>query len=116
MLEFLFHLSSLINRIRNRLQSSPNTESSRFILDNSNNSESGLDETIQTPLQLIALYEKTIECAAKNKINAKNAFHFPLVERLPEILEIIAFDDRQNSFDQHHEPNFIKAGTVIDTR
>jgi hypothetical protein len=63
---------------------------------------------------LIALYEKTIELAAKNKINARNAFQLPLVERLPEILNIIAFDDGVNCI--HHEPNFVKAGSVIDTR
>jgi hypothetical protein len=103
------------NRIRNHF-GSDNDENSpshhqqaRLILNDSINS---IDETIQTPMQLIALYEKTIEFAAKNKINAKNAFHFPFVERLPEILDIIAFDDKTDS----SEPNFVKAGSVIDTR
>lgn len=87
---------------------------SRCLLNNSISIDSGVDEAIQTPIQLIALYEKTIELAAKNKINARNAFQLPLVERLPEILNIIAFDDNANSI--HHEPNFVKAGSVIDTR
>jgi hypothetical protein len=84
------------------------------LLNNSISTDSGVDENIQTPIQLITLYEKTIELAAKNKINAKNAFHFSFVERLPEILDIIAFDDKQDF--SHHEPNFVKAGSVIDTR
>lgn len=74
--------------------------------------ETSFDEKIQTPIELIALYEKTIEFASKNKINTKNAFHFPFVERLPEIIDLIAFDE----IDQHIEPNFVKAGSVIDTR
>lgn len=114
--------SSLIKRVTNHFGSDNETSpidrrQSRLILNNSNSTDSGVDETIQTPIQLIALYEKTIEYAAKNKINAKNAFHFPLVERLPEILDIIAFDDKNDSFHHHyHEPNFVKAGSVIDTR
>lgn len=87
---------------------------SRCVLNNSISFDSAADESIQTPIQLIALYEKTIELAAKNKINVKNAFNIGLVERLPEILEIIAFDDKIDCL--HHEPNFVKAGSVIDTR
>lgn len=110
--------SSLINRIRDHpiSTSPPDRRSSHLCLNNSNNSDYDADQTIQTPVQLIALYEKTIEFASKNKINAKNAFHFPLVERLPEILNIIAFDENIDSFDQRHQPNFVKAGNVIDTR
>ena len=110
--------SSLIHRIRDHPieNSPPDRRSSHLFLNNSSSSDYDIDQTIQTPLQLIALYEKTIEFAAKNKINAKNAFHFPLVERLPEILDIIAFDENNHSFDHHHQPNFVKAGNVIDTR
>ncbi|CAF3392312.1 unnamed protein product [Rotaria sp. Silwood1] len=88
---------------------------SRLFLNTSTSTDSGVDENIQTSVQLIALYEKTVELAAKNKINAKNAFHFPFVERLQDILDIIAFDDKTDSFHDHHEPNFVKAGSVIDT-
>ncbi len=113
--------SSLVNRIANHFGSDNETSpsdrrQSRVILNNSLSTDSGADETIQTPIQLIALYEKTVEFASKNKINAKNAFHFPLVERLPEILEIIAFDDKIDLLDHHPEPNFVKAGSAIDTR
>jgi len=76
-------------------------------------SEISFNEKFDTPVELIALYEKTIEFTSKNKINAKNAFHFPLVERLPEIIDLIAFDEDDQ---QHIEPNFVKAGSVIDTR
>ena len=47
------------------------------------------------------------------KINIKNAFSIPLVERLPQILHVIALDDEEN---HHLGPNFVKAGSVIDTR
>ena len=88
-----------------------------MLLNASISTDSGVDESVQTPVQLITLYEKTLELASKNKINAKNAFHFPLLERLPEILDLIAFDDKNDSFSEnHHEPNFVKAGSVIDTR
>ncbi|CAF4276045.1 unnamed protein product [Rotaria sp. Silwood2] len=111
---------SLVNRITNHFDSdnenSPfEQRQSRLLLNTSNSTDSGVDENIQTPIQLIALYEKTIELAAKNKINAKNAFHFHFVERLPEIIDIIAFDDKIDSSHDHHEPNFVKAGSVIDT-
>ncbi|UJR09344.1 hypothetical protein I4U23_013587 [Adineta vaga] len=82
---------------------------------NSISIDSGIDEHLSTPKQLIALYEKSIELAAKNKINIKNAFQIPLVERLPEVLNLIAFDDRINSHENHHEPNFVKVGSLIDT-
>ena len=87
---------------------------SQCILNNSLSVDSGVDEIVQTPIQLIALYEKTLELATKNKISAKNAFQIPLVERLPEILDVIAFNDKFDSID--HQPNFVKAGSVIDTR
>ncbi|CAF0780062.1 unnamed protein product [Rotaria sordida] len=111
---------SLVNRIVNHFDSdnenSPfEQRQSRLFLNTSNSTDSGVDENIQTSIELIALYEKTVELAAKNKINAKNAFHFPFVERLPEILDIIAFDDKTDSSHDHHEPNFAKAGSVIDT-
>jgi hypothetical protein len=114
---FLF-LSSLIDRHRidtnhftSDNENSPfNLRQSRLSLNNSINSE----ENIPTPIQLIALYEKTIELIAKNKINSKNAFHISLVERLPEVIDLIAFDDKTDS--NHHEPNFVKVGSVIDTR
>ncbi len=79
------------------------------LLNNSFNS----DEPIQTPRQLVDLYQKTIELATQGKINIKNAFNIPLVERLPQILNIIALDDKDN---HHLGPNFVKAGSVIDTR
>ncbi|CAF1681472.1 unnamed protein product [Rotaria magnacalcarata] len=112
---------SLVNRIVNHFGSdtedSPfESRPSRIVLNNSHSSDSGVDEYIQTPVQLIALYEKTVELASKNKINAQNAFHFSFVDRLPEILDIIAFDDKLDvSSDDYHEPNFVKAGSVIDT-
>ena len=87
---------------------------SRCVFNNSISCDSANDETLQTPIQLIALYEKTVELATKNKINAKNAFRIGLVERLPEILEIVAFDEKTDC--SQHEPNFVKAGSVIDTR
>ncbi|CAF1454464.1 unnamed protein product [Rotaria sordida] len=112
---------SLVNRIVNHFDSdnenSPfEQRQSRLFLNTSNSTDSGVDENIQTSIELIALYEKTVELAAKNKINAKNAFHFPFVERSPEILDIIVFDDKTDSSHDHHEPNFVKAGSVIDTR
>lgn len=83
-------------------------------MNNSISLDNATDDSIHTPIQLLALYEKTIELAAKNKINAKNAFDIGLVERLPEIMDVVAFDDRIDCSD--HEPNFVKAGSVIDTR
>ena len=71
------------------------------------------DEPMQTPTQLVDLYQKTVELAAQGKINIKNAFSIPLVERLPQILNLIALDDLEN---HHLGPNFVKAGSVIDTR
>ncbi|CAF0921323.1 unnamed protein product [Adineta ricciae] len=112
---------SLVNRKANHFGSDNETSpidrrQSRLLLNASISTDSGVDENVQTPVQLIALYEKTLELASKNKINAKNAFHFPLLERLPEILDLIAFDDKSDSFSEnHHEPNFVKAGSVIDT-
>ena len=78
-----------------------------------NNSFNGIDEPVQTPRQLVDLYQKTVELASQGKINVKNAFSIPLVERLPQILNAIALDDKDN-----HQlgPNFVKAGSVIDTR
>jgi hypothetical protein len=106
--------SSLVDRyqlIKNNL--SPNNElsssdrrQSRLSLNNS----ISIDENFSTSKQLIDLYEQTIELVAQNKINIKNAFHFPLVERLLEISNVIASDPTN-----HHEPNFIKVGSVIDT-
>ena len=43
----------------------------------------------------------------------KNAFNITLVERLPQVLNVIALDDNEN---HHLGPNFVKAGSVIDTR
>ena len=71
------------------------------------------DEPVQTPTQLVDLYQKTVELAAQGKINIKNAFSIPLVERLPQVLNVIALDDKDN---HHLGPNFVKAGSVIDTR
>ena len=56
------------------------------------------------------MYEKTVALAAKNQINIKNAFHIPLVERLPELLDLIAFNDTL-----HSDPNFLRVGSIIDT-
>ena len=78
-----------------------------------NGSFSAPDEPIQTPRQLVDLYQKTVELATQGKINIKNAFSIPLVERLPQILHVIALDDEEN---HHLGPNFVKAGSVIDTR
>ncbi len=78
-----------------------------------NNSFNGVDEPVQTPKQLVDLYQKTLELATQGKINIKNAFSIPLVERLPQILNLIALDDKEN---HHLGPNFVKAGSVIDTR
>ena len=119
----MFSLSSLVDRHKTLTQhhalsnddySPSDRRLSRLLLNSSYSFDSGVDETLQTPTQLIALYEQTVELAAKNKINAKNAFRIPLVERLPEIMDIIAFDDGIGTI--HHEPNFVKAGSVIDTR
>ena len=74
------------------------------------NNSINLDDSIPTPKQLIALYERTIDLAAKNQINTQNAFQIPLVERLPELLNLIAFDNQFNS-----DPNFLKVGSIIDT-
>jgi len=106
-----FHLlSSLIDRhqlptnyFSSDNETSPsNRRQSRLSFNNSISIDSGIDEHIPTPKQLIDLYEKTIELAAKNKINTKNAFQISLVERLPELLNIIAFDDKINSNNHHH--------------
>ena len=78
-----------------------------------NNSFNATDEPVQTPRQLVDLYQKTVELATQGKINIKNAFNIPLVERLPQILNLIALDDKEN---HHLGPNFVKAGSVIDTR
>jgi hypothetical protein len=78
-----------------------------------NNSFNSGDEPVQTPRQLVDLYQKTLELATQGKINIKNAFNIPLVERLPQILNAIALDDKDN---HHLGPNFVKAGSVIDTR
>ena len=78
-----------------------------------NNSFNGNDEPAHTPKQLVDLYQKTVELATQGKINIKNAFNIPLVERLPQILNVIALDDKEN---HHLGPNFVKAGSVIDTR
>ena len=71
------------------------------------------DEPAQTPTQLVDLYQKTVELATQGKINVKNAFSIPLVERLPQVLNAIALEDIEN---HHLGPNFVKAGAVIDTR
>ena len=78
-----------------------------------NNSYNTEDEPVQTPRQLVDLYQKTVELATQGKINIKNAFSISLVERLPQILNLIALDDKEN---HHLGPNFVKAGSVIDTR
>lgn len=83
------------------------------LFNNSINVENIQDEPVQTPTQLVDLYQKTLELAAQGKINIKNAFSFPLVERLPQVLNAIALDDIEN---HHLGPNFVKAGSVIDTR
>ncbi|CAF5186475.1 unnamed protein product, partial [Rotaria magnacalcarata] len=44
------------------------------------NVESVNDEPVQTPTQLVDLYQKTLELATQGKINIKNAFSIPLVE------------------------------------
>lgn len=90
-----------------RKQISPNNERQSCV---SLNNSINLDESIPTPKQLIDLYEKTIDLASKNQINIRNAFQIPLVERLPEVLNLIAFDDQS-----HSDPNFIKVGSIIDT-
>lgn len=71
------------------------------------------DEPAQTPTQLVDLYQKTVELATQGKINIKNAFSIPLVERLPQVLNVIALDEKEN---HNLGPNFVKAGSVIDTR
>ncbi|CAF0877347.1 unnamed protein product [Adineta ricciae] len=70
------------------------------------------DQPTQTPRQLVDLYQKTVELATQGKINIKNAFNIPLVERLPQVLNVIALDDKEN---HNLGPNFVKAGSVIDT-
>ena len=118
----LIHCSSLAARRRttkildfddeqeNSLDESLNGRRRSRILNNSFNSA---DEPAQTPRQLVDLYQKTVELATQGKINIKNAFNIPLVERLPQILNAIALDDKDN---HHLGPNFVKAGSVIDTR
>ena len=83
------------------------------LFNSSINVENIPDEPVQTPTQLVDLYQKTLELAAQGKINIKNAFNIPLVERLPQVLNAIAMDDKDN---HHLGPNFVKAGSVIDTR
>ena len=77
------------------------------LFNNSINVENINDEPVQTPTQLVDLYQKTIELAAQGKINIKNAFHFPLVDRLPEVLNVLASDPINH---------FVKVGSIIDTR
>jgi hypothetical protein len=83
------------------------------LFNNSINVENTNDEPIQTPTQLVDLYQKTVELATQGKINVKNAFSISLVERLPQVLNAIALDDKEH---HHLGPNFVKAGSVIDTR
>lgn len=78
-----------------------------------NSSFSTIDEPIQTPKQLAELYQKTVELATQGKINVKNAFEISMVERLPQILHVVAFDDEEKG---NFGPNFVKVGSVIDTR
>ncbi|CAM4949042.1 unnamed protein product [Rotaria socialis] len=82
------------------------------LFNTSMNVESVNDEPVQTPTQLVDLYQKTLELATQGKINIKNAFSIPLVERLPQVLNAIALDDKEH---HHLGPNFVKAGSVIDT-
>ena len=101
------------NHVSSDNETSPCTRrQSRLSFDTSISIDSGIDEQLTTPKQLLALYEKTVELATKNKINIRNAFQIPLVERLPEVLELVAFDDKVTC----HEPNFVKVGSIIDTR
>jgi hypothetical protein len=83
------------------------------LFNNSFNIDVVQDEPMQTPTQLVDLYQKTVELASQGKITMKNAFNIPLVERLPQILNIIALEDKENYL---LGPNFVKAGSVIDTR
>ncbi|CAF1262407.1 unnamed protein product [Adineta steineri] len=82
------------------------------LFNSSINIETINDEPAQTPTQLVDLYQKTLELAAQGKINVKNAFSISLVERLPQVLNAIALDDIEH---HHLGPNFVKAGSVIDT-
>lgn len=83
------------------------------LFNSSFNADNVPDEPVQTPTQLVDLYQKTVELATQGKINIKNAFSIPLVERLPQVLNVIALDDKEN---HNLGPNFVKAGSVIDTR
>ena len=83
------------------------------LLNNSFSVDNVPDEPAQTPTQLVDLYQKTVELATQGKINVKNAFSIPLVERLPQVLNVIALEDKEN---HNLGPNFVKAGSVIDTR
>ena len=74
------------------------------LFNNSFNADNVADEPAQTPTQLVDLYQKTVELATQGKINIKNAFSIPLVERLPQVLNVIALDDKEN----HRYKVFIK--------
>ncbi|CAF1113036.1 unnamed protein product [Rotaria sp. Silwood1] len=100
------------NEKENSLNESLTGRRQSRLFNNSINTENINDEPIQTPTQLVDLYQKTLELAAQGKINIKNAFSIPLVERLPQVLNVIALDDKDN---HHLGPNFVKAGSVIDT-
>ncbi|CAF2738927.1 unnamed protein product [Rotaria sp. Silwood2] len=100
------------NEKENSLNESLTGRRQSRLFNNSINGENFSDEPIQTPTQLVDLYQKTLELATQGKINIKNAFSIPLVERLPQVLNVIAFDDKDN---HNLGPNFVKAGSVIDT-
>lgn len=101
------------NEKENSLNESGTGRRQSRLFNNSISVENINDEPIQTPTQLVDLYQKTVELAAQGKINSKNAFNITLVERLPQVLNVIALDDKDN---HHLGPNFVKAGSVIDTR
>nr|BAJ97457.1 predicted protein [Hordeum vulgare subsp. vulgare] len=101
-----------LNEKENSLNESLAGRRQSRLFNTSINVEAVNDEPAQTPTQLVDLYQKTIELAAQGKINIKNAFSIPLVERLPQVLNVIALDDKDN---HHLGPNFVKAGSVIDT-
>ncbi|CAF1057502.1 unnamed protein product [Rotaria sordida] len=100
------------NENENSLNESLTGRRQSRLFNNSINIENINDEPIQTPTQLVDLYQKTLELATQGKINIKNAFDIPLVERLPQVLNVIALDDKDN---HNLGPNFVKAGSVIDT-
>ncbi|CAF4311789.1 unnamed protein product, partial [Rotaria sp. Silwood2] len=88
-----------------------NDDNHVYLIIQSINTENVNDEPIQTPTQLVDLYQKTLESATQGKISIKNTFSIPLFERLSQVLNVVALNDKDN---HNIGPNFVKAGLVID--